>query len=99
METDKGSFRKDLWIGIGMTILFHIISGLILSLLVVRLREAAMVLSILAELAYIVAVIRWAIRKGRRGIIAGMIIVYALFLLLVATCFGIVFLLMANWNR
>lgn len=99
MTDEPKRFGRDVWIGIGLTVLYHMVNGTLISVLSVALPYLGLVLAIIAELAYIILLVRYARRAGHKGLIVGMVIVYALTLLLVAACFGIVFLLATNWNR
>ncbi|GEM_PF-4570770 len=101
MDDQARRFRKDIGIGIGLTLLFHIVllsvGGVLMSLLSgwPLLAGFLPLLGLGVGVIYIIQVVQYAREKGRKGLIVGLILAYAIPFLLVAACTGIVMLMFA----
>ena len=110
MMDEERDAKRDIWIGIGLSFLLNIsvlvVGGIVGWLLQLALGPWGSLLVIsLNGVGYItvmVLAVKEARRRGRpkvaRGIVMGLIIQFALVLLLVAACFGFFFLLSKGWK-
>ena len=113
MVDEERDSKRDIWIGIGLSFLLNIsvlvVGGIVGWLLQLALGPWGSLLVIsLNGVGYItvmVLAVKEARRRGRpkvgKGIIIGLIAQFSLALLLVATCFGIFFLMSASsgWGK
>ena len=90
MEPDDRRSVRDTWTGFGLTFLLHL-----LQVPMARLGRSTSFIPLLiiglSQLLYIVPAILIAQRKGRPGIVSGLIIGASLTFLLNAACFGLIF--------
>ena len=84
---NRAATNRDVWIGLGLTLLLHLIQ--------VPLAFMTMAISLIAlgisQLLYIIPAIIIYRKKGRPGIVKGLIIGAAITFLLSAACTGLVF--------
>ena len=78
--------NKDVWLGVGLYFLLGI-----LSLPMIFLGGLA---SIVFYFGGLILAIVWARKRGRSGIIKGLVIAFSISLLLMAACFGLVWFTM-----
>lgn len=88
--TDQQPERNEtgeVWKGIGLTLLLHLIQ-----IPIAALSGGVAVIGIgLSQLLYVVPAVIIAHRKGRKGLMKGIIIAAAITFLLNAACFGVIF--------
>ena len=85
-ETKPVSPGKDVWLGIGLALLLHLIQLPLAAITVF----ASLVFMGVTQLLYIIPAIVVYHRRGRRGVVKGLIIAAALTFLLSATCSALV---------
>ena len=86
MAADTGNEAADVREGLGLTILFHLIGQVVL------LVVGGFIWIGLSQLLYIVPAIIYFKRKGRPGVVKGLMIGASVTFLLNASCFGLMFL-------
>ena len=88
MMNEQQASSRDVWLGLGLTFLLHLIQ--------IPLALATVALSLIfigaSQLAYIIPAIIIVKRKGRPGMVKGLIIGASITFLLNAACTGLIFM-------
>ena len=84
---NQAATNRDVWIGLGLTLLLHLIQ---IPLAIVTVAISLIVLGV-SQLLYIIPAIIIYRKKGRPGVVKGLIIGAAITFLLNAACTGLMF--------
>jgi len=89
-EEGRGSWKRDFWIGVGLCFL-PVVLGVVVAVTAGRFFPEAGLWAYWVGNVTLIGFLAWAWKKKRFGILKGFFIFFGIILLLVATCFGLVF--------